>query len=101
MAGQVMRLALGMDCMLYLKDCPYAYYFHCLAHPLQLALVAAAKHVIPAYQFFKELALVTNVVTTYHEILEQLRISDTSNIANQIVNQVIETGSGLDERGTL
>ena len=31
---------------LILKDCPYAYYIHCLAHQLQLALVAASKEVI-------------------------------------------------------
>ncbi|GJU31139.1 zinc finger MYM-type protein 1-like protein [Tanacetum coccineum] len=29
------------------KDCPYAYYVHCFAHRLQLALVAASKEVIP------------------------------------------------------
>ncbi|XP_038679473.1 zinc finger MYM-type protein 1-like [Tripterygium wilfordii] len=28
---------------LFLKDCPYAYYVHCFAHRLQLALVATAK----------------------------------------------------------
>ncbi|KAI9200649.1 hypothetical protein LWI28_011185 [Acer negundo] len=28
---------------LFLKDCPYAYYIHCFAHRLQLALVAVAK----------------------------------------------------------
>ncbi|KAK3211683.1 hypothetical protein Dsin_016389 [Dipteronia sinensis] len=28
---------------LFLKDCPYAYYVHCFAHRLQLALVAASK----------------------------------------------------------
>ena len=26
---------------LFLNDCPYAYYIHCFAHRLQLALVAA------------------------------------------------------------
>ncbi|XP_025625988.1 uncharacterized protein [Arachis hypogaea] len=30
---------------LFLKDCPFAYYIHCLAHRLQLALVSAAKEV--------------------------------------------------------
>jgi len=27
---------------LFINDCPYAYYVHCLAHQLQLALIAAA-----------------------------------------------------------
>ena len=31
---------------LFLKDCPYAYYVHCMAHRSQLALVAASREVI-------------------------------------------------------
>ena len=30
---------------LFLNDCPYAYYIHCFAHQLQLALVATLKDV--------------------------------------------------------
>lgn len=30
---------------LILKECPYAYYVHCMAHKLQLALVAASREV--------------------------------------------------------
>ena len=30
---------------LILKECPYAYYVHCMAHQLQLALVAASREV--------------------------------------------------------
>jgi hypothetical protein len=37
---------------LFLKECPYAYYVHCYAHRLQLALVAAAKDVVLVTQFF-------------------------------------------------
>jgi len=32
---------------LFLRECPYAYYVHCYAHRLQLALVTAAKDVVP------------------------------------------------------
>jgi hypothetical protein len=28
---------------LFLRECPYAYYVHCFAHKLQLALVAASR----------------------------------------------------------
>ena len=31
---------------LFLKDCPCAYYVHCFAHQLQLALVAVSKYVL-------------------------------------------------------
>ncbi|GKA59403.1 zinc finger MYM-type protein 1-like protein [Tanacetum coccineum] len=44
------------------KDCPYAYYVHCFAHRLQLALVAASREVIPVHQFFTRLTFTINVV---------------------------------------
>jgi hypothetical protein len=37
---------------LFLKDYPYDYYVHCYAHRLQLALLAAARDVVPVTQFF-------------------------------------------------
>ncbi|KAK9713266.1 hypothetical protein RND81_06G016100 [Saponaria officinalis] len=37
---------------LFLNECPYAYYVHCFAHRLQLALIAASRDVISVYQFF-------------------------------------------------
>ena len=43
-------------------DCPYAYYIHCFAHRLQLALVAASKTVIPVGKFFDRLAFIINIV---------------------------------------
>jgi hypothetical protein len=45
---------------LILKECPYAYYVHCYAHRLQLALVAAAKDVVPVSQFFQKLLFIVN-----------------------------------------
>ena len=44
------------------NDCPYAYYIHCFAHRLQLALVAASKEVISVHQFFDKLNSVVNIV---------------------------------------
>ena len=37
---------------LILNDCPYAYYVHCMAHQLQLALVAASREVHDVHNFF-------------------------------------------------
>ncbi|XP_015961674.1 uncharacterized protein LOC107485624 [Arachis duranensis] len=59
---------------LFLKDCPFAYYIHCLAHRLQLALVSVAK---------------------------ELRVAQANNVANLITNDQIVTGSGLNQIGTL
>ncbi|KAI9174479.1 hypothetical protein LWI28_017922 [Acer negundo] len=38
--------------VLFLKDCPYAYYIHCFAYRLQLALVVVAKEVHDIWLFF-------------------------------------------------
>ncbi|XP_060968719.1 uncharacterized protein LOC133036221 [Cannabis sativa] len=47
---------------LILSECPYAYYVHCFAHRLQLALVAASREVIPVHQFFTKLNSIVNIV---------------------------------------
>jgi hypothetical protein len=53
-----MRGALNGLQLLFSKECPYAYYVHCYAHHLKLALVVAAKDVVPVTQFFfPEIAL--------------------------------------------
>ncbi|KDO67758.1 hypothetical protein CISIN_1g039693mg [Citrus sinensis] len=44
---------------LFLKDCPYAYYIHCFAHQLQLALVAASNDVPDVWLFFSTLEVQT------------------------------------------
>ena len=47
---------------LFCNDNPYAYYVHCFAHRLQLALVAVSREVILVHQFFSNLAFIVNVV---------------------------------------
>ena len=37
---------------LILRECPYAYYIHCMARQLQLALVAASREVHEVHNFF-------------------------------------------------
>ena len=51
------------------NDCPYAYYIHCFAHRLQLALVAASKEVILVQSFFNRLSSIVNVVGASCSIL--------------------------------
>ena len=46
---------------LFLKDCPYAYYVHCMTHRLQLALVTASREV-QDHQFFNHLVNIINIV---------------------------------------
>ncbi|XP_056699421.1 uncharacterized protein [Spinacia oleracea] len=49
---------------LFMRDCPYAYYVHCLAHQLQLALIAAAREVGEVHDFFKDLIFIVNTVSS-------------------------------------
>ncbi|XP_015948563.1 uncharacterized protein LOC107473499 [Arachis duranensis] len=86
---------------LFLKDCLFAYYIHCLAHRLQLALVSAAKEVCYVHQFFSKLTLIVNVVTVSPKRHDQLRVAQANNVANLIANDQIVTGSGLNQIGTL
>ncbi|GLU10719.1 hypothetical protein SLE2022_275050 [Rubroshorea leprosula] len=39
---------------LILQDCPYAYYVHCLAHQLQLALIVATREATDVHAFFSK-----------------------------------------------
>ncbi|CAL8118405.1 unnamed protein product [Prunus armeniaca] len=48
---------------LFLQDCPYAYYVHCFAHRLQLALNGAAKDVKVVWRFFSMLTNIVNFVS--------------------------------------
>ena len=54
---------------LILNDCPYAYYIHCFAHRLQLALVGASKVVVPLNRFFIKLILVINIFVLHANVL--------------------------------
>ncbi|XP_039689659.1 zinc finger MYM-type protein 1-like [Medicago truncatula] len=58
---------------LFIEDCPYAYYVHCFAHRLQLALVTASREVASIHKFFEKLTFVVNVVgssTKRHDELQ-------------------------------
>jgi len=47
---------------LFLRDCPYAYYVHCVAQRLQLALVAAVRNEISIWLFFSKLTTIINLI---------------------------------------
>ena len=46
--------------ILFLKDCPDAYYVYCFAHQLQLALVVVAKDVPEVWKSFSKLSSIIN-----------------------------------------
>jgi thymidylate synthase len=49
---------------LFINDCLYAYYVHCLAHQLQLALIAVVREIFNVHIFFENLIFIINIVST-------------------------------------
>ncbi|XP_073015775.1 uncharacterized protein [Primulina eburnea] len=86
---------------LFLKDCPYAYYVHCFAHRLQLALVAAAEKEISIWLFFSNLTTIVNLVTSSSKRNAELQSYQVNEIARSVVAGERETGRGANQIGTL
>nr|KAJ0185661.1 hypothetical protein LSAT_V11C900487420 [Lactuca sativa] len=83
------------------NDSPYAYYVHCFAHRLQLALMAASQGAIALQKFFTRLSFVINVVGASSKRTDQLRDAQAEEIAYRISIDKLETGRGLNQISTL
>jgi hypothetical protein len=81
---------------LFLKDCPYAYYVHCYAHRLQLALVAASRDVVPVSQFFQKLLFVINTVESSSKQHDELHDAQILELAHLLDIDKTETGKGAN-----
>nr|XP_023904791.1 uncharacterized protein LOC112016457 [Quercus suber] len=86
---------------LFLKDCPYAYYVHCMAHRLQLALVTASREVKAVHQFFDHLVNIINIVIGSSKRNDELQHAQVEQVENMIASNEIETGRGANQIGTL
>ena len=86
---------------LVLNDCPYAYYAHCFAHRLQLALVAASREVIPIHEFFLNLNFIITTVGSSCKCNDELRAAQATEIARMLAIDELETGTGANQIGTL
>jgi hypothetical protein len=82
---------------LFLQECPYAYYVHCYAHRLQLALVDASKEVVPISQFFQKLIFVINTVDSSSKRHDELHHAQVVELENGIADASIETGQGANQ----
>ena len=78
---------------LFLKDCPYAYYVHCFAHRLQLALVAASKEVHDVWLFFSKLSSIVNFVSASAKLCSKLKSIREDKIVDMISLGELETGT--------
>ena len=86
---------------LVLNDCPYAYYVHCFAHRLQLALVAASREVIPIHEFFLNLNFIITTVSSSCKCNDELRAAQATEIARMLAIDELETGIRANQIGTL
>ncbi|XP_073271061.1 uncharacterized protein [Primulina huaijiensis] len=86
---------------LFLNDCPYAYYVHCFAHRLQLALVAVAEKEISIWLFFSNLTTIVNLVTSSSKRNAELQSYQVTESARSVVAGERETGRGANQIGTL
>ena len=82
---------------LFLKECPYAYYVHCYAHRLQLALVAASKDVVPVTQFFQKLVFIVNTVDSSSKRHDELHDAQMDELARLLAIDELETGQGANQ----
>ncbi|XP_062166237.1 uncharacterized protein LOC133872676 [Alnus glutinosa] len=85
----------------FLRECPYAYYVHCFAHKLQLALVAAFREAKSVHQFFENLNFVINIVVGSSKRNDELQSAQVAEIESMIASNEIETGRGANQIGTL
>ena len=72
---------------LILKHSPCAYYVHCFAHRLQLALIGATKEVIPIQLFFIKLAIIVNIVDDSSKRHDELHTNQQSEIAHNVAHE--------------
>jgi hypothetical protein len=86
---------------LILKDCPYAYYVHCMAHQLQLALVAASRDVQEVHNFFQHAIFIINVVSASSKRNDELLANQAAEIAREIELGDLDTGKGANQIGSL
>ncbi|XP_075473377.1 uncharacterized protein LOC142504388 [Primulina tabacum] len=82
---------------LFLKDSPHAYYIHCFAHRLQLALVAVSKEVHDVWRFFSILTSAINFVGSSAKRHFQLKSIRKDEINDLIESGEIDTGTGANQ----
>jgi general stress protein CsbA len=86
---------------LFLRECLYAYYVHCFAHKLQLALVAASRKVKCVHQFFVHLTNIISIVVGSSKCNDELKSFHKVDIESMVASNKIETERGKNQIGTL
>ena len=85
---------------LIMKENECAYYVHCFAHQLQLALVAVAKNHIHIATLFNLLSNIVNVVGASCKCQDILREKKAAKVVEAIKDCEISSGQGLNQEST-
>jgi hypothetical protein len=86
---------------LFINDCPYVYYVHCLTHQLQLALIAAAREIYDVHTFFQNLIFIVNILSASCKRNDELRVFQVATIEHLVDIGEIEMGKGVNQVGGL
>ncbi|BBG99398.1 Putative disease resistance TIR-NBS-LRR class protein, partial [Prunus dulcis] len=84
-----------------LREQPCAFYVHCFAHQLQLALVAVAKKNIDVNSFFTTANSLVNVVGASCKRRDALRAQYQEELVRAFEDDCLITGRGLNQETTL
>lgn len=77
-----------------MKDCPFAYYIHCLVHQLQFALIIAFEDVLDVcFFFFQALGSIVNVLSSSIKHIFELKSICEADIASREV----QIGTGANQ----
>jgi hypothetical protein len=86
---------------LFLIEYPYAYYVHCFAHKLQLALVAASREAKYVHQFFVHLTSIINIDVGSSKCHAEFQSFQVVEIENKTTSNEIETRRRANQIGNL
>jgi hypothetical protein len=86
---------------LFINYRPYAYYVHCFAHQLQLALIAAAREISDVHTFFQNLIFIINIVSASCKRNDELQAFQATTIEHLVDIDEIEMGKGVNQVGGL
>ncbi|KAL6561484.1 hypothetical protein OROMI_017085 [Orobanche minor] len=82
---------------LFLRDSPSAYYVHCFAHRLQLALVAAAESEVSIWLFFSKLNSIVNLIRSSPKRQAELQEAQAIEVENMVISGERDTGRGANQ----
>jgi len=86
---------------LFINDCPYTYYVHCLAYKLQLALIVTVKEISDVHTFFQNFIFIVNIVSSSCKRNDELQAFQAATIKHLVDIGEIETSKEVNQVGGL